>query len=210
MAILLHFAKANENDIMFKKIFKNMSQENSENKEKDLQDELINENEAATAETAEGIPSAEGLTEEDKLREELAKEKDKFLRLFAEFENYKKRTSKERLELFKTANQEVLQAMLPVLDDFDRAMTQISKSEDEVLLKGVELIHNKFKDTLTSKGLEQVELKAGDAFDADFAEAITQIPAPSDDLKGKIVDVVEKGYKLGDKIIRFPKVVIGN
>ena len=187
-----------------------MSQENSENKEKDLQDELINENEAATAETAEGIPSAEGLTEEDKLREELAKEKDKFLRLFAEFENYKKRTSKERLELFKTANQEVLQAMLPVLDDFDRAMTQISKSEDEVLLKGVELIHNKFKDTLTSKGLEQVELKAGDAFDADFAEAITQIPAPSDDLKGKIVDVVEKGYKLGDKIIRFPKVVIGN
>ena len=206
----MHFAKANENDIMFKKIFKNMSQENSENKEKDLQDELINENEAATAETAEGIPSAEGLTEEDKLREELAKEKDKFLRLFAEFENYKKRTSKERLELFKTANQEVLQAMLPVLDDFDRAMTQISKSEDEVLLKGVELIHNKFKDTLTSKGLEQVELKAGDAFDADFAEAITQIPAPSDDLKGKIVDVVEKGYKLGDKIIRFPKVVIGN
>lgn len=206
----MHFAKANENDIMFKKIFKNMSQENSENKEKDLQDELINENEAAAAETAEGIPSAEGLSEEDKLREELAKEKDKFLRLFAEFENYKKRTSKERLELFKTANQEVLQAMLPVLDDFDRAMTQISKSEDEVLLKGVELIHNKFKDTLTSKGLEQVELKAGDAFDADFAEAITQIPAPSDDLKGKIVDVVEKGYKLGDKIIRFPKVVIGN
>ncbi|HYD91822.1 MAG TPA: nucleotide exchange factor GrpE [Flavobacterium sp.] len=194
---------------MFKKIFKNMSQENSENKEKDLQDELINENETATA-GAEGIPSAEDLSEEDKLREELAKEKDKFLRLFAEFENYKKRTSKERLELFRTANQEVLQAMLPVLDDFDRAMLQISKSEDEVLLKGVELIHNKLKDTLTSKGLEQVELKAGDAFDADFAEAITQIPAPSDDLKGKIVDVVEKGYKLGDKIIRFPKVVIGN
>ena len=205
----MHFAKATIHDIMFKKIFKNMSQENSENKEKDLQDELLNENETATA-GAEGIPSAEDLSEEDKLREELAKEKDKFLRLFAEFENYKKRTSKERLELFRTANQEVLQAMLPVLDDFDRAMLQISKSEDEVLLKGVELIHNKLKDTLTSKGLEQVELKAGDAFDADFAEAITQIPAPSDDLKGKIVDVVEKGYKLGDKIIRFPKVVIGN
>lgn len=205
----MHFAKANTHNIMFKKIFKNMSQENSENKEKDLQDELINETEAAT-EGTEGIPSAEDLSEEDKLKEELAKEKDKFLRLFAEFENYKRRTSKERLELFKTANQEVLQAMLPVLDDFDRAMVQISKSEDEVLLKGVELIHNKLKDTLTSKGLEQVELKAGDAFDADFAEAITQIPAPSDDLKGKIVDVVEKGYKLGDKIIRFPKVVIGN
>ena len=190
-----------------------MSQENSQNKEKDLQDDLINENETPAdeaADAAEGIPSAEDLSEEDKLREELAKEKDKFLRLFAEFENYKKRTSKERLELFKTANQEVLQAMLPVLDDFDRALAQIAKAEDEVLLKGVELIHNKLKDTLTSKGLEQVELKAGDAFDADFAEAITQIPAPSDDLKGKIVDVVEKGYKLGDKIIRFPKVVIGN
>lgn len=186
-----------------------MSQENSENVEKDLnQDGVINENQAA--EQHEGVASAEELSAEEKLSEELAKEKDKFLRLFAEFENYKKRTSKERLDLFKTANQEVLQAMLPVLDDFDRAMTQISKSEDEVLLKGVELIHNKLKDTLVSKGLEQVEIKAGDAFDADFAEAITQIPAPSDDLKGKIVDVIEKGYKLGDKIIRFPKVVIGN
>ncbi|RDI11192.1 molecular chaperone GrpE [Flavobacterium sp. AG291] len=186
-----------------------MSQENSENVEKDLnQDGVINENQAT--EQHEGVASAEELSAEEKLSEELAKEKDKFLRLFAEFENYKKRTSKERLDLFKTANQEVLQAMLPVLDDFDRAMVQISKSEDEVLLKGVELIHNKLKDTLVSKGLEQVEIKAGDAFDADFAEAITQIPAPSDDLKGKIVDVIEKGYKLGDKIIRFPKVVIGN
>src|SRR5690606_15080862 len=111
---------------------------------------------------------------------------------------------------FRTANQEVLQAMLPVLDDFDRALAQIAKSDDEVLLKGVELIHNKLKDTLVSKGLEQVEIKDGDDFDADFAEAITQIPAPNDNLKGKVVDVVEKGYKLGDKIIRFPKVVIGS
>ncbi len=191
-----------------------MSQENSGNTEKDLkQENEVNTNAEATEtanETEAGIPSAENLTEEEKLREDLAKEKDKFLRLFAEFENYKKRTSKERLELFKTANQEVMQAMLPVMDDFDRALAQIVKSEDESLLKGVELIYNKFADTLKSKGLEQVELKAGDAFDADYAEAITQIPAPSDDLKGKIVDVVEKGYKLGDKIIRFPKVVIGN
>ncbi len=209
MAILLHFAYANQNKVMFKKLFKNMSQENSENVEKDLiNEEIANENEAATQ--PEGVASAEELTAEEKLSEDLAKEKDKFLRLFAEFENYKKRTSKERMDLFKTANQEVLQALLPVLDDFDRAIVQISKSEDEVLLKGVELIHNKLKDTLVSKGLEQVELKAGDAFNADFAEAITQIPAPTEDLKGKIVDVVEKGYKLGDKIIRFPKVVIGN
>lgn len=189
-----------------------MSQEHSEDMQKDqTQDTVNNENEAATEPVhEEGIASAEALTEEEKLSEELAKEKDKFLRLFAEFENYKRRTSKERLELFKTANQEVLQALLPVMDDFDRAMVQISKSEDELLLKGVELIHNKLRDTLVSKGLEQVDIKAGDVFNADFAEAITQIPAPTDDLKGKIVDVVEKGYKLGDKIIRFPKVVIGN
>jgi len=152
----------------------------------------------------------EELSVEEQLAQDLAKEKDKFLRLFAEFENYKKRTSKERIDLFKTANQEVLLAMLPVLDDFDRATVEINKSEDENLKKGVELIHEKLKSTLVSKGLEQVEVRAGDAFNADFAEAITQIPAPSDKLKGKIVDVIEKGYKLGDKIIRFPKVVIGN
>lgn len=165
--------------------------------------------ENAAENVANEIETAEELSVEAQLQEDLAKEKDKFLRLFAEFENFKKRTAKERIDLFKTANQEVLQAMLPVLDDFDRALVQIAKSEDELLLKGVELIHEKLKNTLVSKGLEQVEVKAGDNFDADFAEAITQIPAPSEDLKGKIVDVVEKGYKLGDKIIRFPKVVIG-
>lgn len=152
----------------------------------------------------------EELSVEEQLAQDLAKEKDKFLRLFAEFENYKKRTSKERIDLFKTANQDVLLAMLPVLDDFDRAIVEINKSDDENLKKGVELIHEKLKSTLVSKGLEQVEVRAGDAFNADFAEAITQIPAPSEKLKGKIVDVIEKGYKLGDKIIRFPKVVIGN
>lgn len=149
------------------------------------------------------------LSVEEQLAQDLAAEKDKFMRLFAEFENYKKRTTKERIDLYKTANQEVLQAILPVLDDFDRAMIEIVKSEDELLLKGVELIHEKLKSTLVSKGLEQVEVQVGDAFNADFAEAITQIPAPNDKLKGKIVDVLEKGYKLGDKIIRFPKVVIG-
>ena len=178
-----------------------MSQEGTENIEKEaLENENVSENQEITN------PE---MSAEEKLQEELAAEKDKFLRLFAEFENYKKRTSKERIELFKTAGQEILQAMLPVLDDFDRAWTQISKSEDEALVKGVELIQEKLKSTLISKGLEQVEITTGDVFDADFAEAITQIPA-GDALKGKIVDVVEKGYKLGDKIIRFPKVVIGN
>ncbi|AMA49387.1 MULTISPECIES: nucleotide exchange factor GrpE [Flavobacterium] len=177
----------------------------AENTEKELE---LNNTEETQEKQAEANQATD-LTVEEKLQEELANEKDKFLRLFAEFENYKKRTSKERIELFKTAGQEVLQAMLPVLDDFDRAWVQISKSEDEALVKGVELIHEKFKSTLISKGLNEVEIKQGDLFDADYAEAITQIPA-GDDLKGKIVDIVEKGYKLGDKIIRFPKVVIGN
>ncbi len=152
---------------------------------------------------------AEELSVEEQLTKDLANEKDKFLRLFAEFENYKRRTTKERIELFKTANQDVVTSLLPVLDDFDRAIIEIAKSENEAVSKGVELIHEKLKNTLNGKGLEIVEVNAGDAFNADFAEAITQIPAPSDDMKGKIVDVLEKGYKLGDKIIRFPKVVIG-
>lgn len=187
-----------------KNIFKNKNPMNTENTDKEAivgeKTLEINENE---------IETATELSVEEKLQEDLVNEKDKFLRLFAEFENFKRRTAKERMDLFKTANQEVLQAMLPVLDDFDRAMIEISKSDDEVLLKGVELIHEKLKSTLVSKGLEIVEVRTGDAFNADFAEAITQIPAPSEDLKGKIVDVIEKGYKLGDKIIRFPKVVIG-
>lgn len=177
---------------------------NTENTDKEFVEENVSEN------TVNQEESTVELSVEEQLTQDLASEKDKFIRLFAEFENYKKRTSKERIDLFKTANQEVLQAMLPVLDDFDRAMVEISKVDDEVLLKGVELIHEKFKSTLVSKGLEQVEVRVGDAFNADYAEAITQIPAPNDKLKGKIVDVIEKGYKLGDKIIRFPKVVIGN
>lgn len=150
----------------------------------------------------------EEISKEEQLSQDLASEKDKFLRLFAEFENFKRRTAKERIELFKTANQDVLLALLPVLDDFDRALTEIKKTDDNILIQGVELIQEKLKGTLVSKGLEEVEIKVGDVFNADFAEAITQIPAPK--LKGKIVDVIEKGYKLGDKIIRFPKVVIGN
>ena len=173
-------------------------------------DKAIDEVEKEQAEKSENKEVAdEDTSETDKLKEDLQKEKDKFLRLLAEFENYKKRTSKERLELFKTANQDVMIAMLPVLDDFDRALVEINKTEDKNLLKGVELIHNKFRETLKNKGLEPVEVESGDTFDADIHEAITQIPAPNDDLKGKIVDVVERGYRLGERIIRYPKVVTG-
>lgn len=184
--------------------------------ENTLNDEIVDQNPIENNENkSDTLDSTieervEEITKEEQLAQDLVSERDKFLRLFAEFENYKRRTTKERHELFKTANQEVLSAMLPVLDDFDRALAEIKKTDDNILIKGVELIQEKLKSTLVSKGLEEVEIKAGDTFDADFAEAITQIPAPSPKLKGKIVDVIEKGYKLGDKIIRFPKVVIGN
>ncbi len=146
----------------------------------------------------------------DELTSEVEKEKDQFLRLFAEFENYKKRTSKERLELYKTASQEVVTALLTVVDDFERALTEIKKSEKQDQLKGIELIYNKLIDTLQNQGLARMEVGQGDDFDAELHEAITQIPAPEDKLKGKIVDVVGTGYKLGEKIIRYPKVVVGN
>ena len=149
---------------------------------------------------------------EEQLKQELAQEKDKFLRLFAEFENYKKRTSKERIELFKTANEDLMTVLLPILDDFDRALNEIRKvkeEEDSELLKGVELINNKLRNSLANKGLSVIDVSAGDIFDVELHEAITQIPAPNDDLKGKIIDVLEQGYKLGDKVIRYPKVVIG-
>lgn len=143
------------------------------------------------------------------LKEELQKEKDQYLRLFAEFDNFKKRTSKERFDIFKTANAEVISALIPVLDDFERGMKEIEKSEDNELFKGIQLIQNKLNETLRAKGLKPIEVSAGDEFDTDKHEAITQIPAPTEDLKGKIVDVVETGYALNDKIIRYAKVVIG-
>jgi molecular chaperone GrpE len=195
-----------------KNFFKNNTRMTTENT---LNDEIVNQTPIENNETDSDILDStieervEEISKEEQLSQDLASEKDKFLRLFAEFENYKRRTARERIELFKTANQEVLLAMLPVLDDFDRALTEIKKTDDNILIQGVELIQEKLKTTLVSKGLEQVDVKVGDAFDADFAEAITQIPAPSAKMKGKIVDVIEKGYKLGDKIIRFPKVVIG-
>ena len=160
--------------------------------------------------TAEQDTQVEEISVEEQLKDELGKEKDKFLRLFAEFENYKRRTSKERIDLFKTASEDVMLAMLPVLDDFERALTHIEDDKEaEELRKGVLLIYNKLLKTLNQKGLEKIEVNAGDVFNADLHEAITQIPAPSDDMKGKIVDVIEKGYKLGDRVIRFPKVVTG-
>ena len=174
-------------------------------KEEKIQEEEIKNNEEQT-QTEE---NQEVVNEEPTTEELIQAEKDKYLRLFAEFENYRKRTTKERMELFKTASQELMTALLPIMDDFDRGLAEIKKVKDKELLKGMQLISDKFKNTLVQKGLSEIEVKAGDDFDADVHDAITQIPAPNPKLKGKIVDVIEKGYKLGDKIIRHPKVVVG-
>ena len=148
-------------------------------------------------------------TKYEELNLSLEQEKEKFLRLFAEFENFKKRTAKERLELFKTANQEVITSLIPVLDDFNRANQQIEKGAESIDVDGFKLIYNKFFEVLKSSGLSSTTAKIGDVFDAEFHEAITQIPAPSEADKGKIIDIVETGYQLGDRIIRYPKVVVG-
>ena len=142
------------------------------------------------------------------LKIELKEEEDKYLRLFAEFENYKKRTTKERIELYKTAGQEVIGSLLPVLDDFSRAIKESKKMKNSEDFVGLELIFNKFNDILKSNGLLDLEVNKGDSFDPELHEAISQIKTDKKN-SGKIIDVIEKGYKMGDKIIRFPKVVVG-
>ncbi|MGB1169391.1 MAG: nucleotide exchange factor GrpE [Flavobacteriaceae bacterium] len=172
--------------------------------------ENTQEEEIKDAEDNTQVNESQDVEVEEPTSEELIQqEKDKYLRLFAEFENYKKRTSKERIELFKTASQELMTSLLPIMDDFDRGLAEIKKVKDKELLKGMQLINDKLKNTLIQKGLTEIEVKKGDVFDAEIHEAITQIPAPTEKLKGKIIDAIEKGYKLGDKIIRYPKVVIG-
>lgn len=135
---------------------------------------------------------------------------DRYLRLYAEFENYRKRTSRERIELFGSANQELMSALLPVMDDFERAFGQMSEEEQESdHFKGIQLIRAKFSRILSDKGLKSMEIEVGESFDVDRMEAITKIPAPSVELQGQVVDVIEQGYKLGEKIIRYAKVVVG-
>lgn len=174
-----------------------------------VNDPIDMDTETSEMDGTDDIEDGGEMTEEERLREDLAKEKDKFLRLFAEFENFKRRTSKERMDMFKTAGQEIMTSLLPVLDDFDRALKEMAKVDDKEMFKGVELIRVKFREILRSKGLEELEVAAGDTFDAEMHDAITQIPAPDKKMKGKIIDVVERGFKLGERIIRHPKVVVG-
>ena len=190
-----------------KQIHARMSKKDT-NKESQVEETLPNEPTQETPVETQVVVEDEKTTQE-KLSEDLQNEKDKHLRLFAEFENYKKRTGRERIELFKTAGEEVVMAVLPVLDDFDRALKEFSEDLQDVHVQGMMLISNKLKENMKQKGLEVSQTIPGDVFNADNHEAVTQIPAPTDDMKGKIIDVLEKGYTLGGKIIRYPKVVIG-
>ncbi len=175
---------------------------------------LTNEEEAPiNSENAENNAEVNTVSEEEILDPQVQIDalNDKYLRLYAEFDNYKRRTAKERIELFKTANADVIKSMLSVLDDFDRAKKSMEIAKDiEAVKEGIQLIHHKLKSTLQSQGLTEMESVVGKAFDTDLHEAITNVPASSEDLKGKVMDEVEKGYLLNEKVIRYAKVVVGS
>lgn len=178
----------------------NMKEQHPENQEPELM-----ENELETPENP--VETPDNGAENDQIRDlkqQLEESRGKFLYLFSDFENYKRNAAKERMDLISTAGREILTALLPVLDDFERAQ------KNGALNEGMALIYHKLLHTLKSKGLARIDIAPGDAFDADRHEAIAEIPAPAEDLKGKIVDVVEQGYMLGDKMLRFAKVVVGN
>lgn len=180
------------------------AQENDE-----LQDTVTN-TEENEQEQAQDDSEDQETAEESRTEAELAEMKDKYIRLMAEFENFRRRTAKERIDLSKTATQDLMGELLPVLDDMERARQSIETAKStDAIVEGLELVFHKLQNVTQQKGLKVMEIKAGDNFDSDLHEAVTQIPAPSEDLKGKIVDVIEKGYTLNDKVIRFAKVIIG-
>ncbi|WP_449438826.1 nucleotide exchange factor GrpE [Pedobacter steynii] len=186
-------------------IVKNNAEEQMNNTEDQINtEETTVENPVAETEVAPELSA------EEKLQQENAALNDKYLRLFAEFDNYKRRTQKERVELLQTAGKDVVISLLPVLDDFDRANKAIETATDiNPIREGVALVHNKLKSILAQKGLKEIE-SINTVFDTDNHEAITKIPAPSEELKGKVIDELEKGYTLNDKVIRFAKVVVGS
>ena len=183
-------------------------------KEKNIQDPTPAEDQGP----ADPGAAAENITEEIKeeidaaqrLQQEVGELKDKWMRLYSEFDNYKRRTARERIELSRTAAQDLVATLLPVLDDFDRAMASMDAAADAAALQeGVKLIYSKFRGILLQRGLEEIPAAAGSPFDTDLHEAITTIPSATEEQKGKVVDVVEKGYSLHGKVIRHAKVVVG-
>ena len=183
------------------------------------QTEEVKKNSEELNETAAANPAAENTSsfesekeqqgQEQKLQAELAESKDKYIRLYSEFENFRRRTSKEKLEMIQSANEQLIKALLPVVDDFERAEKSFREKNDKDS-EGFTLIQNKFKKVLEQYGVRPMNIERGAGFNPDLHEAITQIPAPDETLKGKIVDVVEKGYLLNEKVIRYAKVVVGN
>ncbi|MDA3881994.1 MAG: nucleotide exchange factor GrpE [Bacteroidales bacterium] len=167
------------------------------------------ENEEENVESIEVEDTKTALSPEEIFAQERDEFKDKYIRLAAEFDNYRRRTLKEKSDLIKSGGELIFVNMLPVIDDFDRAMEAAASAEDVNAVKeGIALISNKFKNFLNQNGVQEIDAKEQD-FDTDKHEAITKIPAPSDDLKGKVVDVIEKGYEMHEKVIRFAKVVVG-
>lgn len=182
--------------------------ENSKKKHKLNEEEVQNEN-ITTDETHENqTNNASSSTESEELKQQLEEMKDKYMRLFAEFENYKRRTLKEKAEWFKTAAEDTMAALLPILDDFDRARKFAKDNEDKGWSEGIELLYQKLYAALKSKGLEPMDT-TGEMFDPEIHDAITEIPAAEEEMKGRVIDTVEKGYKLNNKIIRHAKVVVG-
>ena len=192
---------------MFNKLRKKMTK-----KQEEIQDkEVIKDEKDTKSKKKTKASKKDKLTDRiEELEQELSESKDKFLRLFAEFDNFKKRTAKERIDFRATAGMDALQAFLPVMDDFDRAK-KVAENEDnnEEFSEGVKLVYQKLKSVLTSKGIKVME-STGETFDPELHEAITEIPAPTEDMKGKIIDTIEQGYYLNDKIIRYARVVVGN
>jgi molecular chaperone GrpE len=172
-------------------------------------EDILSENSETTENVSDQAQAPAQDAPLEKLQTELTEQKDKFIRLYSEFENFRRRTAKEKLELIQSANEQLIKTLLPVIDDFDRAEKSY-KDKNEKELEGFFLIHNKLKKILEQAGVKLMEIKTGSDFNADLHEAITQVPAPAEELKGKIVEVIESGYLLNDKVIRFAKVVVGS
>ena len=179
---------------------KNMSKKNNDKKKEEKQtpsEEIMKETSVDTA-------------EEKTSEEKFAELNDKYIRLYADFENYRKRMSKERIDLLKYAGEDVFKKIIPVLDDFERAFKSLAETTDiHIIKQGEDLIYNKFKNILTQSGLEEMK-STGEIFDSELHDAVTNIPAPSEDMKGKVMEEVEKGYFLNGKVIRHAKVIVGN
>jgi len=176
-------------------------------KKKAQKEEQAQVNEQEQVQDQEQENSAD--TKQVSWEEKAAELNDKYLRLYSEFDNYRKRTIKEKADIIKSASKDIIQDLLPVVDDFDRTMQALNDSKDiDAFAEGVKLVQHKFKSILEKQGLQHVEAK-GETFDPELHEAVTKIPAPSDELKGKVVDVIEKGYHLNEKVLRYAKVVVG-